>query len=197
MKDERAALFWDCGARPDDTLRLAVQRLHRHGCDFAGTDEITQLVQDPAGLFLPGKTAPVTQWRDAVEFAEHWDGLSLTMTKGRAARLELLRAQGRLAVLLHEPGQDYAAQQAGAEAATRWAGLLIDLFEAAQARLCLFPAGLRGLPAPAWEDHIRAQQDAAPLLIARQPGTARPELRHLELRGGARLSTSLPVKAAP
>lgn len=193
-----AAVFWECFAPTDEIFRKGVLRLHRQDLDLAKGPNLIQLQYDRASdSFSEGRAVEISEWRDGVEFAEHWDGLIVLFRSAFGPwELEILRL-GTPALCLWEPEKTHALQRRSAADATRWAGLLLDLFEATQARRCVFPLDLGRGPTKDWPSRVEA---APPELLILAPGSdeaAPAGLSAIALASGGRLLTSLPVKRSP
>jgi len=196
----RTALFWDCQAAADSVFKSALLRLQRDGLALPKGPNLRQKILDPgSGLFRDGKHAEIAQWRDGAGFADHWDGLAFELGMDRPWGVELLKGGGGLVLMIHESESAYQRQRTSPHHATRWAGLLLDLFESARARECLFPLNVAEVPREKWGEAVSVRRKTAELRIAREPlaGPAPKGYSVMTLSAGGALSTSLPVKASP
>lgn len=196
----RTGLFWECEAAADAVFKSVLLRLQRDGLALPKGPNLRQKILDKAsGLFLDGRQAEIAQWRDGAEFAEHWDGLAFELGADRPWGVELLKGGEALVLMIHESESAYQRQRTSPHHATRWAGLLLDLFESARARECVFPLNIAEVPCGKWSEAVSLRRKTAELRISREAVDAPPPKGYsvMKLSGGGALSTSLPVKASP
>lgn len=197
-----SALFWSCRSKPDDILRHASVRLRQEEFEFAEGTNLVERRFDPArGLFSDGKVLRITDWRDAAEFAEHWDGMVVSFDGGFGeVRLEIFRVgPGAPHLMVHVPESLFRSQKKSAELATRWAGLLMDLYDSCGAKSCHYSVSLRDVPGAEWGGIVSDPGARPALSIAggEDRGPAPEGFKSIHLTSGATLLTSLPVKSSP
>ncbi len=197
-----SALFWSCRSKPDDILRHASVRLRQEEFEFAeGTNLVERCFDAAKGLFSDGKVLRITDWRDAAEFAEHWDGMVVSFARGLGnVQLEILRVGSEAPhLMLHVADGLFRGHQKSAERATRWTGLLMDLYDSCGAESCHYSVSLRDVPSSEWGGLVSGKEARPAFRIAVvEGGEPVPEgFKSISLTSGATLVTSLPVKSSP
>lgn len=196
----RTVTFWRCSARPDLIFKEALLRLQRDGRRLPEGPNLTQKIFDPVtGLFQDGRRVSIKEWRDGAEFAEHWDGLAFELLGMEPWGIDILRSEACAVLMLRESETDYLRQRESPHYATRWAGLLMELMEAAKAESCLFPIDLACIPRSGWESAVSTKRMDMELRIERQAPSALPArgFTTISLTSGGAITTCLPVKASP
>ncbi|MFC1678951.1 hypothetical protein ACFL2T_01935 [Elusimicrobiota bacterium] len=195
------AFFRSCRLKPDDILRHASVRLRQENFEHAEGKNLSERRFDAArGLFSDGKALRITDWRDAAEFAEHWDGMVLSFDRPEKVALEILRlGSGAPHLMAHVAESLFCGQQRSSELATRWAGLLMDLYDVCGAESCHYTASYRDTSSAEWSRVPSGKESGIALRIVRR-GDVEPVpkgYRSIPLVSGGTLITSLPVRPSP
>lgn len=157
------------------------------------------------GLYAASKALSFSEWEATLPSSTQWEGIGLAFSGPDNITFEIVRPEppeGRPAVvLLGETSAAFVRQQSSAHEATRWAGLLLDLFEGLGAVRCAFAPGLRDLDLGSRHE---LPKDASLLILGKDDQLAREfkkkpraGMKALNLTAATLLLTSLPVKSSP
>ncbi len=196
----RTALFWKCRAPFDMLFKKTLLRFQRDSYRLPSGPNLQQrMFNRNSGLFEDGKRVEITEWRDGVEFAEHWDGLAFELQADQPVRVEFLRSEPAAVLMVTVSEETWHRQRSSSHFATRWAGVLLDFFHAAEAECCLFPINLDEVPCQKWAEAVALRRKTAELRIEKEPTAENPPsgYKTIKLTEGGILQTSLPVKSSP
>lgn len=200
------AVFAGCSLGLDAALAHAHQALGERGWSPRGEPaRLNYGYDETRGLYVASKALSFTEWEATLPSSTQWEGVGLAFSGPGDLTFEVVRPEppeGRPTVaVLGETAAAFERQQSSAHEATRWAGLLMDLFEGLGALRCAFAPGLRDLDLGTRRD---LPKDARLLILGKDDPFARglrktppTGMKVLDLTEAALLVTSLPVKQSP
>lgn len=200
------AVFAGCSLSLDAALSHSQKALGGRGWSPRGEPVRLNYGYDAErGLYVASKALSFTEWEATFPSYTQWEGLGLAFSGHGELTFEVVRPEpqmGRPAVaILGETAAAFARQKSSEYEATRWAGLLMDLFEGLGAVRCAVAPDLRDLDLGSRREFPK---DASLLILGKDDQLARglqksppAGMKVIGLTEAALLATSLPVKASP
>jgi hypothetical protein len=199
--EQRTAVIWGCERPPELFVEGALHALMDHGLVMAEGWNVAQLQYDrPERWWKRGEVMKDPSGATIATSAHVWDGCVIGFSGPERFHLEFrLKGRGEATILLHERESAFDEQVRRVDSAKSLAGLLFNLYDAAEAQYCAFPVADPWLADEDWRSLLRPPYYPDFFLLPQRilPSDLPEEFRAARLADARVMATALPVKFSP
>ncbi len=199
--EQRSAVMWGLEKPPQQFIEAALHSMMDRGFLMEAGRNVVPLSYDRGERWWKREEPLADPTGATVATAAHtWDGCVVAFSGQERFHLEFrLKGRGEAVILLHECDQAHLNQSSEIEAAMALVRVLLNLYDAVEARYCCFPVADPWLIDEDWRSLLRPPYYPDFFLL---PETATladlpVEFRSAHLTEGRVMTTTLPVKFAP